>query len=66
MLYATLTTQPPFQAESFGNQLVWLALAFGVLYLFLRGMTGAPGGGVFAWRPAGALVSALSDVLDAA
>jgi exodeoxyribonuclease V beta subunit len=35
----------------------------GVLYLFLRGMTGAPGQGVFAWRPSGALVSDLSDVL---
>jgi hypothetical protein len=28
-------------------------------------MTGAPEQGVFAWRPSGALVSALSDVLDA-
>jgi exodeoxyribonuclease V beta subunit len=36
----------------------------GVAYLFLRGMTGEPGAGVFAWRPPGALVSALSDVLD--
>ena len=43
----------------------------GVLYLFLRGMTGADvprvGGapcGVFAWKPPGALVTALSDVLD--
>jgi exodeoxyribonuclease V beta subunit len=43
----------------------------GVLYLFLRGMTGpatptvagAPCG-VFAWRPSGALVEELSDVLD--
>ncbi len=43
----------------------------GVFYLFLRGMTG-PGaarpdvarGGVFAWRPSGALVSDLSDRLD--
>jgi len=43
----------------------------GVLYLFLRGMTGpdvprvdgAPCG-VFAWKPPGALVVALSDVLD--
>jgi exodeoxyribonuclease V beta subunit len=43
----------------------------GVLYLFVRGMTGpdvprvdgAPCG-VFAWRPPGALVTALSDVLD--
>jgi exodeoxyribonuclease V beta subunit len=32
----------------------------GVFYLFLRG---APGG-VFAWRPSGALVTALSDVLE--
>jgi exodeoxyribonuclease V beta subunit len=36
----------------------------GVAYLFLRGMTGAEGGGVFAWRPSGAIVEALSDVLD--
>ena len=43
----------------------------GVLYLFLRGMTGAEvprvGGepcGVFAWRPPGAMIAALSDVLD--
>ena len=43
----------------------------GVLYLFLRGMTGAAtprvGGqrcGVFSWRPPGALVEALSDLLD--
>jgi exodeoxyribonuclease V beta subunit len=43
----------------------------GVLYLFLRGMAGAgtpafDGApcGVFAWRPPGALVEALSDVLD--
>ncbi len=44
----------------------------GVLYLFLRGMVGpdtpvvgdAPCG-VFAWRPAAALVTRLSDVLDA-
>jgi exodeoxyribonuclease V beta subunit len=42
-----------------------------VLYLFLRGMTGADvprvaGApcGVFAWRPPGALVRELSDVLD--
>lgn len=43
----------------------------GVLYLFLRGMTGpdtptvdgAPCG-VFSWRPSAALVEALSDVLD--
>ena len=43
----------------------------GVLYLFLRGMTGPDTPtvdgtpcGVFAWRPPGALVDALSDVLD--
>ena len=43
----------------------------GVLYLFLRGMTGADvpraGGqpcGVFAWRPPGAMIAELSDVLD--
>jgi exodeoxyribonuclease V beta subunit len=36
----------------------------GVGYLFLRGMTGPPGSGVFAWRPPGALVEALSNVLD--
>jgi exodeoxyribonuclease V beta subunit len=43
----------------------------GVLYLFVRGMTG-PGTpivdgtrcGVFAWRPPGALVTGLSDLLD--
>jgi exodeoxyribonuclease V beta subunit len=44
----------------------------GVLYLFLRGMIGPDtpvvGGnpcGVFAWRPSGALVVALSEALDA-
>jgi exodeoxyribonuclease V beta subunit len=43
----------------------------GVLYLFMRGMAGARTPavdgtpcGVFAWRPPGALVEALSDVLD--
>jgi exodeoxyribonuclease V beta subunit len=43
----------------------------GVLYLFLRGMSGAGTPtvdgqpcGVFAWRPATALVVALSDLLD--
>jgi exodeoxyribonuclease V beta subunit len=43
----------------------------GVLYLFLRGMSGAETPvvdgspcGVFAWRPSGALVQELSDVLD--
>jgi exodeoxyribonuclease V beta subunit len=44
----------------------------GVLYLFVRGMVGAGSPvlgdgtrcGVFAWRPPGALVRALSDVLD--
>ncbi len=43
----------------------------GVLYLFLRGMAGADtptvdgsACGVFAWRPPGGLVQALSDVLD--
>jgi exodeoxyribonuclease V beta subunit len=36
----------------------------GVFYLFLRGMAGAPGAGVVAWRPPGSLVGALSDVLD--
>ena len=37
----------------------------GVAYLFLRGMAGgdAPAG-VFSWQPRGALVRALSDVLD--
>ena len=45
----------------------------GVLYLFLRGMTGpdtpvVDGArcGVFAWRPRAALVEALSDALDRA
>jgi exodeoxyribonuclease V beta subunit len=44
----------------------------GVAYLFLRGMTGPETPqvdgepcGVFAWRPPGALVEALSDVFDA-
>jgi len=43
----------------------------GVLYLFLRGMIGADVPrvdglpcGVFAWRPPGAMIAALSDVLD--
>ena len=43
----------------------------GVLYLFVRGMTGAgtpsvDGApcGVFAWHPPGVLVEALSDVFD--
>jgi exodeoxyribonuclease V beta subunit len=43
----------------------------GVLYLFVRGMVGSDTPvvdgvpcGVFGWRPAGALVEALSDVLD--
>jgi exodeoxyribonuclease V beta subunit len=35
----------------------------GVGYLFLRGMTGTSSG-VFAWRPPGSLVEALSDILD--
>jgi exodeoxyribonuclease V beta subunit len=45
----------------------------GVLYLFLRGMTGAQTPtvdgepcGVFSWQPPGALVETLSDVLDGA
>jgi exodeoxyribonuclease V beta subunit len=38
----------------------------GVHYLFLRGMTGTPGLGVFTWRPPGGLVASLSDVLDGA
>jgi exodeoxyribonuclease V beta subunit len=37
----------------------------GAAYLFLRGMTGAAGSGVFAFRPPGALVAAISDLLDA-
>ena len=44
----------------------------GVLYLFVRGMTGAETPsvdgapcGVFSWRPPGAVVEALSDALDA-
>jgi exodeoxyribonuclease V beta subunit len=43
----------------------------GVLYLFVRGMTGpdtptvdGTSCGVFGWRPSAALVEALSDVLD--
>ena len=39
----------------------------GVLYLFLRGMTGGPDStGVFAWRPPAALVTATSDLLAGA
>jgi exodeoxyribonuclease V beta subunit len=37
----------------------------GVLYLFVRGMTGGAEG-VFAWRPPGTLVEALSEALDGA
>ena len=36
----------------------------GVRYLFVRGMTGPDSSGVFSWRPSGALVAALSDVLE--
>jgi exodeoxyribonuclease V beta subunit len=36
----------------------------GVAYLFVRGMSGEAGGGVFAWQPPGDLVRELSDVLD--
>ncbi len=37
----------------------------GVLYLFVRGMTGAEArGGVFSWRPEPVLVQSLSDTLD--
>jgi len=38
----------------------------GIAYLFLRGMAGegAPGSGVFSWRPAASMVIALSDLLD--
>ena len=43
----------------------------GILYLFVRGMTGAATPvvdgapcGVFAWRPPGALIAALSDAFD--
>jgi len=36
----------------------------GVFYLFVRGMAGDPGHGVFAWRPPGRLVTALSGVLS--
>jgi exodeoxyribonuclease V beta subunit len=36
----------------------------GVLYLFVRGMTGAPASGVFAWKPPAALVVALSELLE--
>ena len=35
----------------------------GVYYLFLRGMTGGAGSGVFAWHPPGELVEALSEAL---
>lgn len=36
----------------------------GVLYLFVRGMTGASESGVFAWKPPAPLVVALSDLLE--
>ena len=36
----------------------------GAGYLFLRGMTGDAGAGVFAWQPPGAVVERLSDVLE--
>jgi exodeoxyribonuclease V beta subunit len=36
----------------------------GVHYLFLRGMVGIEGCGVFSWHPPGALVQELNDVLD--
>ena len=36
----------------------------GVLYLFVRGMAGEPGAGVFAWSPPGDVITALSDTLD--
>jgi exodeoxyribonuclease V beta subunit len=36
----------------------------GVLYLFVRGMTGAPGSGVFFWKPPAALVVELSELLE--
>ncbi|WP_250031216.1 UvrD-helicase domain-containing protein [Paractinoplanes maris] len=36
----------------------------GVLYLFLRGMTGIPAAGVFSWQPPPALIEDLSDLLD--
>jgi exodeoxyribonuclease V beta subunit len=35
-----------------------------ILYLFLRGMTGERGSGVFSWRPPAGLLPALSDTLD--
>jgi len=35
-----------------------------VLYLFVRGMARDSEAGVFAWRPPGPLVQALSDLLD--
>ena len=37
----------------------------GAAYLFLRGMIGTADAGVFAFRPPGALVVAISDLLDA-
>ncbi|HEX8123706.1 MAG TPA: UvrD-helicase domain-containing protein [Solirubrobacteraceae bacterium] len=37
----------------------------GIFYLFVRGMVGEPGGGVFAWRPPAPLVVALSDLFGA-
>ncbi len=36
----------------------------GVGYLFLRGMDGTPGSGVFSWTPGAATIEAVSDALD--
>ncbi|HET9074710.1 MAG TPA: UvrD-helicase domain-containing protein [Solirubrobacteraceae bacterium] len=36
----------------------------GIHYLFLRGMSGGPGAGIFSWQPPAGLVPALSDLLD--
>ena len=36
----------------------------GASYLFLRGMTGTPGAGVFTFAPSGVLVQAISELLD--
>jgi exodeoxyribonuclease V beta subunit len=39
----------------------------GVLYLFMRGMTGTgDGSGIYSWRPPAGLVPALSDALEGA
>lgn len=41
---------PPFASESFGSQLLWLALAFGLLWLFMSKVGAPQVGGILAER----------------